>query len=77
MTNVRSKRLFRANFKKNSKGCYFIAEKFQIINIGEAVKIYRYFQNQFETWRFFLKNFDKKRLKLGKIKMSEFQKMNV
>ena len=62
--------------KKIQSHC-FIVEKFQTMNIGEAVKIYRYFQNQFETWRFFLKNFDKKRLKLGKIKMSEFQKMNV
>ena len=31
---------------KKAKGC-FIAEKFQIINMGEAVKLYQYFKNLF------------------------------
>ena len=33
--------------KKKSKGCCFIVDKFQIINIGEAVKLYQQFQNLF------------------------------
>ena len=33
--------------KENSKGRGFIVEKFQIINIVEAVKLYEYFQNLF------------------------------
>ena len=33
--------------KKNSKRRCFIAKKFQIINIGEAIKLYQYFQNLF------------------------------
>ena len=69
--------LFRANFKKNSKGRCFIAEKFQIIHIDEAVNFISTFKIFFETWRFFGKSFDKSRLKVGKIKMPEFQKMHV
>ena len=33
--------------EKNSKGRCFIVEKFQIISIGEAVKLYQYLQNLF------------------------------
>ena len=54
-----------------------VVSLFQTINIGEAVKFYQYFQNLFSTWMFFRKNFDKICLKVGKIKMSEFQKMYV
>ena len=32
---------------QSSKGCCFIVEKFQVINIGEVVKLYQYFQNLF------------------------------
>ena len=42
-----SKKTKTATKKKKSKGRCFIVEKFQIINIGEAVKIGQYFQNQF------------------------------
>ena len=35
------------------------------------------FKIYFETWRLFHKNFDKTRLKVGKIKMVVFQKMYV
>ena len=42
MTKFKKQTLFRANFKKKKKkksmGLFFIIEKFQIINIGEAVK---------------------------------------
>ena len=33
--------------KKVQNGRCFIAEKFQVTNIGEAVKLYQYFQNLF------------------------------
>ena len=33
--------------KKNSKGRCSIVEKFQITNIGKAVKLYKHFQNIF------------------------------
>ena len=64
-------------FQKNSKGRCFILEKFQIINIGEEVKLYQDLQNLFKNLEVFRKNFGKSRLKVGKIKMSEFQKMYV
>ena len=63
--------------KKKSKDRCFIVEKFQIINIGEAVKIYQYFQNLFRNLDVFCRNFDESHLKVEKIKMSEFQKMYV
>ena len=63
--------------KKSSKSRCFIVKKFQIINIGEAVKVYQHFQNVFKTWRFLRTNFDKRCLKVGKIKMPDFKKMYV
>ena len=75
--NLRSKTLFRANFKKNSKGLCFTVEKFQIINIGEAVKLYQNVQNIFWNLEVFHKIFDKSCLEVGKIKTSEFQKLYV
>ena len=67
----------RAVVSLSRKGRCFIVEKFQIINIGEAVKLYQYFKSLFRNLEVFRKNFDKSRLKVGKIKMSEFQKMYV
>ena len=58
--------------KKKLKGRCFIVDKFQIINIGIST-----FKTYLETWRIFRKNFGKSCLKVGKIKMSQFQKMYV
>ena len=60
--------LFSTNFKKNSKGRCFIVEKFQIIDIGEAVRFISTFKMYFETWKFFYKFLDKICFKVGKIK---------
>ena len=67
--NLRRKTVFHAIFKK--KDCCFIVEKFQIINISEAVKLYQYFQSLFWNLEKKLEN----RLKIRKIKKSEFQKL--
>ena len=80
MTKFKKRKTLPRKFqkkKKKSKGLCFIVEKFQIINTGKAVKLISTFKIEFETWRFFCKDFDKSRLKAGKIKMSEFQKMYV
>ena len=61
--NLKRKTLFRANFKKDLKGRCFIVEKFQIINIVKAVKLYQYIQ----TRKFFHKIFGKSCFKVGKI----------
>ena len=58
-------------------GRCFIVEKFQIINIGEAAKLISTFKIYFEIWKSFHKIFDQSRLKVGKIKRSEFQKLYV
>ena len=75
--------LFRATLKKKkkkktSKDFRFIVEKIHIINIivGEAV-IISTFKACFETWKFFCKIYNKVRLKVGKFKKSEFQKLHV
>ena len=60
--------------KRKSKGCCFIVENFQIINIGKAVNFISTRKIYFETWRFFRKASDKSRLKVGIIEMSDFKK---
>ena len=64
--------------KKKSKGCCFIVKKFQIINIGEGVKLYSTFKIYIlKSGSFFHNILNKICLKVGKIKNSEFQKLYV
>ena len=53
LTKFKKQMALLCKFQKDSKDRCFIIEKFQTINIGEAVKLYQDFQNLFKNLKVF------------------------